>query len=141
VPKILAADRDAIGNKDTYDDAYFEAFFTNIRPVLEQQMAGAITGTASAIAGAWTRPEARVEDLDPPHGSEGQEALAIGQRSRLSRADRIRTVRSLYRAGRNGTARSSRPPVSGAARLSAFTKDGGRWLARRRLGRVTAADA
>jgi hypothetical protein len=55
VPKILAADREAIGTKDTYDDAYFEAFFTNIRPVLEQQMAGAITGTASAIAGAWTQ--------------------------------------------------------------------------------------
>jgi hypothetical protein len=54
VPKILAADRDAIGTKDTYDDAYFEAFFTNIRPVLEQQLAGAITGTASAIVGAWT---------------------------------------------------------------------------------------
>ncbi len=54
VPKILAADRDAIGTRDTYDDAYFEAFFTNIRPVLEQQLAGAITGTASAIVGAWT---------------------------------------------------------------------------------------
>jgi len=54
VPKILAADRDAIGIRDTYDDAYFEAFFTNIRPVLEQQLAGAITGTASAIVGAWT---------------------------------------------------------------------------------------
>jgi hypothetical protein len=53
VPRILAADRDAIGTKDTYDDAYFEAFFTNVRPVLEQQMAGAITGTASAIVGAW----------------------------------------------------------------------------------------
>jgi hypothetical protein len=55
VPKILAADRDAIGTRDSYDDAYFEAFFTNIRPVLEQQLAGAITGTASAIAGAWTQ--------------------------------------------------------------------------------------
>jgi len=55
VPKILAADHDAIGTKDTYDDAYFEAFFTNIRPVLEQQLAGAITGTASAIVGAWTQ--------------------------------------------------------------------------------------
>ncbi|HET6955123.1 MAG TPA: hypothetical protein VFI56_01040 [Vicinamibacterales bacterium] len=54
VPKILAADRDAIGIRDAYDDAYFEAFFTNIRPVLEQQLAGAITGTASAIVGAWT---------------------------------------------------------------------------------------
>src|SRR4051794_12048022 len=55
VPKILAADRDALGLGDTYDDEYFERFLTNIRPVLEQQMAGAITATASAIVGAWTQ--------------------------------------------------------------------------------------
>jgi hypothetical protein len=60
VPKILEADRDAIAGKDTYDDVYFEKFFTNIRPVLERQLAGAITDTAGAIVGAWTqagRPE------------------------------------------------------------------------------------
>jgi len=55
VPQILAADRDAIGTKAAYDDEYFEKFFTNIRPVLERQMAGAITATASAIVTAWTQ--------------------------------------------------------------------------------------
>lgn len=55
VPQILEADRSAIGTKDTYDDEYFEKFFTNIRPVLERQLAGAITGTASAIVSAWTQ--------------------------------------------------------------------------------------
>ena len=62
VPKILDADRDAIGLRDTYDDAYFETFLANIKPVLEQQLAGAITGTASAIVSAWTqagKPELR----------------------------------------------------------------------------------
>ena len=62
VPKILDADRDAIGSRDTYDDAYFETFLANIKPVLEQQLAGAITGTASAIVSAWTqagKPELR----------------------------------------------------------------------------------
>jgi hypothetical protein len=54
VPKILAADKDAIGAGDTYDDAYFERFLANIKPVLEQQLAGAITGTATAIVTAWT---------------------------------------------------------------------------------------
>ena len=55
VPQILDADRRAIGTKDTYDDEYFEQFFTGIRPVLERQLAGAITETASAIVSAWTQ--------------------------------------------------------------------------------------
>ena len=63
VPQILEADRNAIGANDSYDDEYFEKFFTIIRPVLERQLAGAITGTASAIVGAWTqagKPELKV---------------------------------------------------------------------------------
>ena len=55
VPQILEADRRAIGAKDAYDDEYFEKFFTDIRPVLERQLAGAITATASAIVSAWTQ--------------------------------------------------------------------------------------
>jgi hypothetical protein len=55
VPQILAADKDAIGTKDIYDDAYFEKFFTNVRPVLERQLSGAITATASVIVSAWTQ--------------------------------------------------------------------------------------
>jgi len=53
VPQILAADRAAIGDKDSYDAEYFEKFLTGVRPVLEQQLAAAITITASVIAGAW----------------------------------------------------------------------------------------
>ena len=53
VPKILEADRAAIGTSDTYDDAYFEKFLGHIKPLLEQQLAGSITATASAIVGAW----------------------------------------------------------------------------------------
>ena len=55
VPRILAADKDAIAAKDVYDDAYFEKFFAGIRPVLEQQLSGAITATSSAIVSAWTQ--------------------------------------------------------------------------------------
>jgi hypothetical protein len=55
VPSILAADRSAIGAKDSYDDEYFEKFFTEIRPVLERQLAAAITATAGVIASAWTQ--------------------------------------------------------------------------------------
>ena len=68
VPQILEADRSAIGVKDTYDDEYFEKFFTNIRPVLERQLAGAITDTASAIVSAWTeagKPELKFASPRP----------------------------------------------------------------------------
>jgi hypothetical protein len=53
VPKILAADREAIAGGDTYDDAYFEAFLVKVKPVLEQQLSAAITATAAAITQAW----------------------------------------------------------------------------------------
>lgn len=68
VPKILEADKDAIAGKDVYDDAYFEKFFTNIQPVLEQQLTGAITDTASAIVSAWTqagKPVVTLKDARP----------------------------------------------------------------------------
>jgi hypothetical protein len=55
VPRILQADRDAIGTNDTYDNAYFEKFLANVKPILEQQLAASITATASAIVGAWTQ--------------------------------------------------------------------------------------
>jgi hypothetical protein len=55
VPKILEADREAVAGRDTYDDVYFENFFTRVRPVLEQQLAGAIRDTASAITAAWVQ--------------------------------------------------------------------------------------
>jgi hypothetical protein len=53
VDGILQADTDAIGRKDVYDDAYFDAFFTKVRPVLERRLADAITATAGVIIGAW----------------------------------------------------------------------------------------
>jgi hypothetical protein len=53
VDPILKADSDAIAGKDTYDDAYFEAFFAKVRPVLERRLADSITATAGMIMGAW----------------------------------------------------------------------------------------
>ena len=65
VPQILEADRNAIGTNDTYDDEYFEKFFTGIRPVLERQLAGAIMATASVIASAWTQAGKPVLQVAP----------------------------------------------------------------------------
>jgi hypothetical protein len=53
VDRLLTADREAIGSKDTYDDAYFEAFFVKVQPVLERRLAESITATAGVIIGAW----------------------------------------------------------------------------------------
>ena len=53
VPRVLQADKDAATGKDTYGDDYFERFFTNVRPVLEERLGSAITATASLLWGAW----------------------------------------------------------------------------------------
>jgi hypothetical protein len=53
VGALLAADKEAIGDKDVYDDAYFEAFFLKVKPLLEERLNAAITATASVIVSAW----------------------------------------------------------------------------------------
>ena len=53
VDPILEADSDAIAAKESYDDEYFEKFFTKVKPILEQRLAESITATAGVIIGAW----------------------------------------------------------------------------------------
>jgi hypothetical protein len=53
VDPLLAADRKAIAGRDSYDETYFAAFFTSVKPLLEQRIGGAIAATASLIVGAW----------------------------------------------------------------------------------------
>jgi hypothetical protein len=53
VPRLLRADQDAATGKAIYDDEYFDRFFVNARPLLEQQIAGSIAATAALITGAW----------------------------------------------------------------------------------------
>jgi hypothetical protein len=50
---ILQADREALGGRDVYDDAYFAAFFRATRPVLEQRLSESTAAVAAVIAGAW----------------------------------------------------------------------------------------
>jgi len=68
VDPILKADKEAIGSGDTYDDAYFDRFFTKVQPLLEQQLSAAITATASIIVSAWDqagRPAIRLTEARP----------------------------------------------------------------------------
>jgi hypothetical protein len=53
VPPILKSDLDAIGGRDEYDDAYYGAFFTANRAVVERRLNESIAASAAMIAGAW----------------------------------------------------------------------------------------
>jgi|SRR5665213_286083 len=53
VDALLKADKEAIGAKDAYDDQYFEALFTRLKPMLEERLSAAVTATASVIVSAW----------------------------------------------------------------------------------------
>jgi len=53
VDAVLKADNEASGGRNTYDDAYYDKFFTRAKAVLEERLAGAITATAGLIVGAW----------------------------------------------------------------------------------------
>jgi hypothetical protein len=53
VDQILKADTAAKAGRDVYEDAYFERFFANVRPVLERRLGDSATATAGIIIGAW----------------------------------------------------------------------------------------
>jgi hypothetical protein len=64
VDPILKADTAAAAGKDTYDDDYYERFFAEVRPILEQRLGEAITATAAVIIGAWEQAGRPVVKLD-----------------------------------------------------------------------------
>ena len=64
VDPILKADTEAVAGKDTYDDDYFEKFFTKVRPILERRLSEAITATAGIIIGAWEQAGRPVVKMD-----------------------------------------------------------------------------
>lgn len=66
VPPILKADLDAIGTRDEYDAAYYDAFFKANRAVLERQLSDAISRTAAIITGAWEAAGKPPVPVNPP---------------------------------------------------------------------------
>ena len=66
VDPILKADTESVTGKDTYDDDYYEKFFTKVRPLLEQRLSAAIAATAGVIIGAWEQAGRPVIKLDGP---------------------------------------------------------------------------
>jgi hypothetical protein len=74
-PVVLKADLDAIGSRDVYDDAYFDAFFRGSRPVLERRLSESIAAVAAAITGAWEaagRPPVPVSPAPQPPRRRGR---------------------------------------------------------------------
>lgn len=68
VDPLLKADKEAARGKDWYDDEFFNRFFTNVRPLLEQRLSESIAATAALLAGAWElagRPT-RLSDVPRP---------------------------------------------------------------------------
>ena len=53
VPALLKSDRDAIGDRDVYDDAYYQALFAANRAVMERRLNDSIAAVAAMITGAW----------------------------------------------------------------------------------------
>ena len=66
VAPILKTDLAAIGTRDPYDDAYFNAFFTANRSVLERRLNESIAAVAAMIAGAWEAAGKPPAPPDPP---------------------------------------------------------------------------
>lgn len=66
VPAILKSDLDAIGTRDVYDDAYYEAFFTANRGVMERRLNESIASVAAMITGAWEAAGKPALPLDAP---------------------------------------------------------------------------
>jgi hypothetical protein len=66
VDAVLAADREAIGAADTYDDRYYDAFFAKVKPILEQRISRAISSVASVITSEWERAGRPALPVNPP---------------------------------------------------------------------------
>jgi hypothetical protein len=75
---LLAADRRAADGRTEYDDGYFNAFFAEAKPVLEQRTSEAITSVAGVILGAWE--DAGKPDLATPIPRPAQKIRGRGAR-------------------------------------------------------------
>jgi Zinc dependent phospholipase C len=53
VDAVLAADKKAIGDRTVYDGRYYDAFFADVKPILEKRLSDAIAAVASIIVTEW----------------------------------------------------------------------------------------
>ena len=53
VQPLLDADKAAVGNREFYDDEYFDRFFAGAKPILEKRLSESIGAVAAFIRDAW----------------------------------------------------------------------------------------
>jgi len=53
VQPLLDADKAAVGNREFYDDEYFDRFFAGTKPILEKRLSESIGAVAAFIRDAW----------------------------------------------------------------------------------------
>jgi hypothetical protein len=81
VAAVLAADKEAIGDRKVYDDPYFEALWARTRSVMEQRLSQSIAGVASMIATAWeVAGKPALSATPPPRTPERRTAAAAVDR-------------------------------------------------------------
>jgi hypothetical protein len=66
VQAVLDADKAAVAGRDVYDDAYYEAFFGKVKPILDKRLSDSIGDVAGLIAAAWVEAGRPVLPLDAP---------------------------------------------------------------------------
>ena len=53
VQPVLDADKAAVGNREFYDDEYFDRFFAGVKPILEKRLSESIGAVVAFIRDAW----------------------------------------------------------------------------------------
>ena len=63
---VLDADKAAVAGKDLYDDGYYDAFFGQVRPILEQRLSDSIGDVVGVITAAWVEAGRPAVPVDAP---------------------------------------------------------------------------
>jgi len=66
VQAVLDADKVAVAGKDVYDDAYYDAFFGKVKPILEQRLSDSIGDVVGLITAAWIDAGRPAVPIDAP---------------------------------------------------------------------------
>lgn len=66
VQPILDADKTAAAGREFYDDAYFDQFFSRVKPILEKRISDSIGDAAAMITAAWIQAGRPALPLDAP---------------------------------------------------------------------------
>jgi len=67
VQAVLDADKAAVAGKDVYDDAYYDAFFAKVQPIVERRLSDSIGDVVGVITAAWIDAGRPAVPVDAPN--------------------------------------------------------------------------